>query len=298
MRYLYTDGKFHSVEQNNASTMMQAFNYGTAAFEGMKAFWHADAKNWFIFRPDQHHARICRSAAYLDIDFKMSEPEFVATIQKLIRKNNVQEDVYIRPLVFRNARGVGIGKSSGYGVSIFLDSMPLHSGKEYACCFVSQRRPVDGSYNVKLAGNYLLSFLAIKEAKARGFEMGILLSTDGYLSEAAVMNMFFARDGKLYTPSLACGALAGITRKTIIQLAGEQLGIKVAEGRYRKQQLLSADEVFFTGTGSALNFARQVEKQKFNLKRKDRLALELAQLYHDLTAGKLTQYSEWLVPVL
>lgn len=298
MRYIYTDGKFHSAERNNASTMMQAFNYGTSAFEGMKAFWHAEEKNWFIFRPDQHHARICKSAAYLDIDFKMNQAEFVDVLRQLIRKNKIEQDVYIRPLVYRNAMGVGIGRSSGYGVSIFVDKMPLHSGKEYSCCFVPQRRPVDGSYNVKLAGNYLLSFLAIKAAKARGFEMGILLSSDGYLSEAAVMNMFFVRNGKLFTPSLDCGPLAGITRKTIMQLAREELGLKVSEGKYRKQQLLDAEEVFFTGTGSALNFARQVETKKFNLKRKARLASELAQLYHNLTAGKLPQYSEWLVPVL
>jgi branched-chain amino acid aminotransferase len=124
MKYMYTDGRIHSVERNNASTMMQAFNYGTAAFEGMKAFWHKKEKNWFIFRPDEHFARISRSAEWLDIDFKLSESEFVEAIAKVIRRNNVRQDVYIRPLLYRSQKGVGLAKKSEGGFSIFLGASP------------------------------------------------------------------------------------------------------------------------------------------------------------------------------
>jgi branched-chain amino acid aminotransferase len=127
--------------------------------------------------------------------------------------------------------------------------------------------------------------------------MGILQSTEGYLSEAAIMNLFFIQDGKLFTPSLACGPLAGITRKTIMQLAREQLDVRVYEGKYRKSRLLDADEVFFTGTGSGMYFVRQVERKRYRLRRKNRLAPQLWRLYRDLTAGKLSEYSDWLVPV-
>ena len=297
MKYLYTDGKFLPVGSNNASTMMQAFNYGTAAFEGMKAFWHPQEKNWFIFRPRDHFARISESVKWLDLDLKLTESQFIKAISELIRRNNVKSSVYIRPLIYRNAKGAGITKESGYGFSIFLGASPIHSAKDLKCCLVSQRRPTDGSYNVKLAGNYMLSFVAIREAKQRGFDQAILLATNGYVSEASVMNLFFAKGGRLYTPSLDCGPLAGITRRTIMQLAKEQIGVKVSEGKYRAQRLLDADEVFFTGTGSGVNFCKQIERKRYSLKRKDRLAPQLWQLYQDLTAGKLPQYSDWLVPV-
>ena len=111
------------------------------------------------------------------------------------------------------------------------------------------------------------------------------------------MNLFFVRSGKLYTPSLDCGALAGITRRSIMQLANDELGLRVHEGKYRQKQLLEADEVFFTGTGSGVNFVRQIEKKNYSLKRKDRLAVQLDKVLSDVCYGRNPAYSDWLVEV-
>jgi branched-chain amino acid aminotransferase len=294
---MYTDGRMHSVNQNNASTMMQAFNYGTAVFEGMKALWNKTERTWFLFRPDRHFARLRQGAAMLDLNLDFGEEDFVTALSKLIRRNNVKTDLYVRPLLYRSRRGIGPFKQSDYGFSVFLSKLPHFSNRQFRCCFVPQRRPVDGSYNVKLAGNYLLSFLAQREAKRRGFDVAILLSTEGYLSEASVMNLFFIKGKQLHTPSLNCGPLAGITRVSIMELARTELGLEIREGKYRKRRLIEADEIFFTGTGSGVNYARQLETRKFSLSRKTRLAPEIAQIYDDTAGGKLAGYSDWLVPI-
>lgn len=297
MKYLYTDGRFLSTDKDNVSTMVQAFNYGTAAFEGMKAFFSKERKEWSLFRPDEHYQRLKRSTAMLDIDFEMSLDEFVNVIATLIKRNNDRSDVYIRPIVFRSRKGVGLVKPSEYGVSIFTQPIPHGSANEYRCCFVSQRRPIDGTYSVKITGNYVLSFFSQREATNKGCDVGILLSTSGYVSEASVMNLFFVENGKLHTPSLACGPLAGITRKSVMQLAGAELGIKVIEGKYRPARLIEADEVFFCGTGSGINYARQLEKRKFNLSNVNSIAKRISGLLAAVTRSEVSRYSDWLWPL-
>lgn len=276
---------------------MQAFNYGTAAFEGMKAYYHKDKRKWFIFRPDLYYERLLKSCSMIDIDPRLSHDQFVDVISTLVKKNNLQSDVYIRPLVYRSETGVGLTRPSEAGVSIFVQGMPHVSGNQFRCCFVPQRRPVDGSYSGKLTGNYLLSYLSHKTAKQRGYDVGILNSTQGYLSEASIMNLFFVRKSRLFTPSLGCGALAGITRRSVIQLAREVLGVRVHEGKYRRKLLLEAEEVFFTGTGSGINFVKQVENKKFSLKDNERMAVRLDNVLADVCYGRESKYAHWLVEV-
>jgi len=297
MATMYTNGTFHSANVNNASTMMQAFNYGTAAFEGMKAFYDGAGKEWLLFRPDQHLARLKRSAAVINIDFKMTVGEYVGIVSKLLRKNCFASDVYIRPLVYRSEPGVGMARPSGHGVSIFIQPSSPPSPDRLRCCIVPQRRPTDGSYSVKLAGNYVLSFLSHQYAVAQEYDTGILLSVDGYLSEASVMNLFFVRDGELFTPSLACGALDGITRKSVIELARRTLGIRVHEGKYRPSRLEEADELFFTGTGSGIRAASQLGRRRVKTEGKGAICSQLRETYGDVVHGKLRGYEEWTVRV-
>jgi len=297
MKTVYTEGKYHSASQNNVSSMMQAFNYGTAAFEGMKAYYHTDEKKWSIYRPDQYYQRLLKSCSMIDIELGLTFDQFVGIISKLIKKNDLRSHVYIRPLAYRSEKGVGLTRPSSCGVSIFVQGLPHKSGNQFRCCFVPQRRPVDGSYSGKLTGNYLLSYLSHKSAQKRGFDVGILNSSENYLSEASIMNLFFVRAGKLFTPSLECGALAGITRRSVLQLAQEVLGLKVSEGKYRQSSLLEATEVFFTGTGSGVNYVKQVEKKKYSLSQKNRLAVELDKVLTSVCSGKESRYADWLVEV-
>ncbi len=229
MKYLFHNGNYEPVKSELAYPMMQSFNYGTAAFEGMKAYYRKKDRSWFLFRPDQHYNRLKRATALLDIELGFDKSDFINIISKLIRKNNVKSDIYIRPIVYRDCKGVGLTQPSGYGFSTYIQSMPPGKPKIFSSCLVSKRRPTDGTYSVKLVGNYLLSYFAQKEAAAKKFDLGILLSSEGYLSEASLMNLFFVKDGKVFTPSLSCGPLDGITRKSVINIIRDQLGLRVSE---------------------------------------------------------------------
>ncbi len=297
MQYLYINGKYRSTALDNISTMVQAFNYGTAAFEGMKAFYNPATRKSYVFRPDQHFQRLTKSAEMIDIELKLTLDQFVGAIATLIRKNKIADDTYIRPIVYRDFKGVGLSKPSGYGVSIFTQPSPHSSGNRLRACFVSQRRPVDGTFSVKLTGNYLLSYFAYREANRKGYDVGILQSSDGYLSEATVMNLFLVRKGQLLTPSTDCGALSGITRLSVMQVAKGHLGLRVSEGKYRKESLLDADEAFLTGTGSGVNFIAQIEKKKLGGSGKNGVSAQVAATYEDLVRGRLSEYSDWLVPL-
>ncbi len=297
MKYLFLNGKYKPVESEFAYPMMQSFNYGTAAFEGMKAYYRKKDKSWFLFRPDEHYNRFKRAAALLDIKLDFDKSGFVKIISRLIRKNNIKSDIYVRPIVYRDCKGVGLTRPSGYGFSIFIQSTPPKTPRRFSCCLVSQRRPVDGTYRVKLVGNYLLSYFAQKEAAAKKFDLGILLSTEGYLSEASLMNLFFVKNGKVFTPSLDCGPLDGITRKSVINIIRDQLGLRVFEGKYRRSRLENADEIFLTGTGSGINFIGRLGKRKFNLKKSGLIADQVWSIYKDIIYGKTDLYNDWLVEI-
>jgi branched-chain amino acid aminotransferase len=297
MKYLYVNGKYRSVNADNASIMMHAFNYGTAAFEGMKAFYRKKEKNWFIFRPDQHFKRFRIGAKALNLKLRIDANQFCQIISSLIKKNNIKTDIYIRPLIYRDALGVGLQKPSDYSLAVYMHSVPPKKPKTFKACLVSQRRPIDGTYSVKLAGNYLLSFFAQREASKKGYDLGILLSTDGYLAEASLMNLFFTENGKVFTPAVSCGPLAGITRQSVIQITQQRFGVKVFEGKYRWKRLLGADEIFLTGTGSGINYISQVNKKRFRLSRNDRLAPQVWDFYKEIVYGKTGLFQDWMIPV-
>ena len=111
------------------------------------------------------------------------------------------------------------------------------------------------------------------------------------------MNLFFVTSGKLFTPSLACGPLDGITRRSITELAMTELGLSVSEGKYRPDRLIAADEIFLTGTGSGICSVKQFEKRKFRLSNRNKLAPQLRTLYEDATHGRIPSAKQWLVPV-
>ena len=125
MKYLYHDGKIRSADLSTVSVKSHAFNYGTAAFEGMRAFYDSKQKTWQLFRPERHYQRLKRGAEILNIDFSHSCDDFLRIISRLIKKNNYRGDLYIRPIVFHNALGVGLMRIAASSMTVFLQKMPL-----------------------------------------------------------------------------------------------------------------------------------------------------------------------------
>ena len=148
-------------------------------------------------------------------------------------------------------------------------------------------------FNVKLSGNYVLSFMAQKEALAGRRDQAILLSDHGFVSEASVMNVFFLKNEKVRTPSLQCGCLDGITRKSVMGILKAAFGLKVTEGKYRYGSLLSADEAFLTGTGSGINIINKVDERSFSANTGN-IAYRVYLTYRDIVYGKSDLFSNWM----
>jgi branched-chain amino acid aminotransferase len=147
----------------------------------------------------------------------------------------------------------------------------------------------------KANGNYMNSMLALREALSAGCEEAMLLDTEGYVSEGSGENIFIVRDDVIYTPDLT-SALDGITRATIMQLAGE-LGIKVVEKRITRDEVYIADEAFFTGTAAEVTPIREVDGRAIGTGKRGPVTEKLQTLYFDVVHGRSHQHADWLTPV-
>jgi branched-chain amino acid aminotransferase len=147
----------------------------------------------------------------------------------------------------------------------------------------------------KANGNYMNSMMALQEALRDGYDEALLLDAQGYVMEGSGENIFLVKDGRLYTPDLT-SALDGITRKTVITLAGE-LGIPVEEKRITRDEVYIADEAFFTGTAAEVTPIREVDGRSIGAGTRGPITERLQGLYFDLVHGRGDEHPEWLTLV-
>jgi len=148
----------------------------------------------------------------------------------------------------------------------------------------------------KANGQYLNSMLAVQDAKAKGFDEGLLLNQEGTIAEGAGQNIFLVKNGKVYTNEEDSSILMGITRETLIQIARDS-GIEVRIGRLSVGQLLSADEAFFTGTASEVTPIRELDHRQVGSGARGPITEKLQALYMDAVHGRTLEYASWLTPV-
>jgi branched-chain amino acid aminotransferase len=145
----------------------------------------------------------------------------------------------------------------------------------------------------KASGTYLNSVLAKIEATKAGYQEAILLDADGYVCEGSGENLFVVIDGKVMTPSLASGALDGITRRSLIQIAND-LGVEIVERTIARAELYLADEVFMTGTAAELVPLREIDDHVIGEGARGPVTTELQRVFHDALRGRDARYAAWL----
>jgi branched-chain amino acid aminotransferase len=145
----------------------------------------------------------------------------------------------------------------------------------------------------KAVCNYAVSILANQEATHDGYEEAMLLDPQGYICQGSGENVFIVRDGKLHTPDLSGGALAGITRDTILRFAAD-LGIPVLERRITRDEVYVADEAFFTGTAAEVTPIREFDHRPIGTRRRGPITARLQALFFDTVNGRDPKYAEWL----
>lgn len=280
---IFNNGKFVKATESTTDLYSQTLHYGYGAFEGIRSY---DTENGvLIFKAEEHYDRLKKSCSLVKIPFNYSIEELVDATYKLLEKNNLR-NAYIRPLVYCGAN-MSLTKPTSVSVIICAWDWGAYLGEKLLRLTVSSYcRPHPKSIHIeaKICGHYVNSILATNEAKDNGFDEALLLDSDGYLAEGPGANLFFEKEGVLFTPKLG-NILPGITRATVLELA-EELKIEVRQGLYTREDLWKADSAFYCGTAAEIIGIESVDDKKFNMDWNDSLGKKLQCAYSQVVRNR------------
>jgi branched-chain amino acid aminotransferase len=301
--FAYFEGKIVPIGEAKVSIMTHAFNYGTAAFGGLRAYWNEEAQELYIFRPLDHFRRLLNSAKLLLMDLPYTPQSMLDILLELVRQENYRsQDIYIRPLVYKSSTGIGV-RLHDLKSDFAMFAVPFGSyipNEEGARVTFSAWRRVDDNVipaRGKITGAYANSALIKTDAVLSGFDEALVLDQVGHISEGSAENFFIVRDGVAITPPTSSNILEGITRRTVMQLLTEDMGLRVEEREIDRTEVFVADEAFFCGTGVQIVAITEVDHRKVGDGTMGSVVRQLRQLYFDLVRGKIAKYCGWNVPV-
>jgi len=249
---IWFDGEMIDWQDANTHLLTHTLHYGLGVFEGVRAY--STRKGPSIFRLDDHTDRLFKSAETVNMEIPYSKEVLNAAHQEVIKANNLKE-AYIRPMCFYGSEGMGL-RADNLKVHAMVAAWewpsymePEARTKGIKVKLSSFNRQVKNPVsNAKVNGNYVHSIVALNEALENGFDEALMLDADGYVAEGSGENFFLVKEGVLYSPDLD-SCLDGITRRTILELA-EELGISYEVKKLTVEDVLEADESFFSGTAA------------------------------------------------
>jgi branched-chain amino acid aminotransferase len=270
-------------------------------FEGVRCY--ATDKGPAIFRLRDHTDRLFRSARIFGMKIPFTADELIDAQRACVRKNELAS-CYIRPIAFYGSVAMGVAaRSNPVLVAIaawpwgaYLGAEGLEKGIRVKTSSYTHHHPNITMCGAKAVCNYAVSILANQEATHDGSEEALLLAPQGFICQGSGENVFIFRDGKLHTPDLSGGALAGITRDTIIRFAAE-LAIPVLERRITRDEVYVADEAFFTGTAAEVTPIREMDHRPIGSGQRGPVTAKLQAMFFDTVNGRNPAHAEWLAYV-
>jgi len=296
----YFDGRFVPDGDATISVRSRGLNYGLGCFAGVRGYLADDGQQVFVFRLDDHIRRLDLSAKLL---FLKLEPFAQArqAVLDLLRKNEVHYDVYLRPMVISNSNELApVLREQDSSFIVYCLPLKRYIDKESIdVCVSSWRRTTDNAIpsRAKPTGGYLNSALARREAFDNGFDEAIFLTEAGMVSEGSAEHVFIVRDGQLVSPPSTEHNLDGITRRTLIALAREDLSLEVVERPIGRTELYTSDEVFLCGTGAEVTPVRSVDRRKVGEGNVGPITTRLKNHFNDVVHGRVPERTRWLTPV-
>lgn len=248
---VYIDGKYYNEREARISVFDHGLLYGDGIFEGIRAY------NGRVFKLKEHIERLFASAKAILLELPMTPADLVAAVLATCRRNKVH-DGYVRLVVTRGIGTLGLNPNRCKGPSVIIIAGKIqlyppelyHKGMELVT--VPTVRNLHSALNPAIKSlNYLNNILAKIEANNAGCEEALMLNAEGFVAECTGDNVFIVKDGHLLTPPLAAGALYGITRRVVMDIAAES-GLAVSEPNLTRYDLFNAEECFLTGTGAEL----------------------------------------------
>jgi branched-chain amino acid aminotransferase len=298
---IWLNGEFVAWEDAKVHVLTHALHYGTAVFEGVRAY--ETPQGTAIFRHQDHLDRLERSAKLYYMNMPFSREQLREVTHELIVRNSFKS-CYIRPLVWRGYGPMGLNPlDNPVEAMVAVWEWGAYLGEEGkrngVRARVSSYRRISSESLIphsKASGQYLNSVLAKIESVKAGYEEAILLDDKGYVCEGTGENVFVVKDGVIHTPGQADGILDGINRKSCIQIARD-LGYEVVERTIARAELPLADEVFLTGTAAELTPMREIDD--IEIGPPGPITREIQGIFEDALSGRDARYADWLdlVPV-
>ncbi len=301
-KHAFFNGEIVPIEDAKVGVMTHAFNYGTGVFAGIRAYWNADEQQLFIFRVVDHFKRLHQSASLLRISIPHTPEELASILTDLLRKENYQTNCYIRPVAYKSTEMIGVRLHDvDDALTIFAIPFGRYVANEEGAhvCFSAWRRIDDNAIPArgKITGAYANSSLIKSDALLAGYDEAFVLNEDGHVSEVSSANLMIVRDGVVITPPIYSNILEGITRRTMMQLLRDELGIEVVERNIDRTEIYLADEIFMCGTGVQIAAVTKVEHRPVGDGKMGNITQKLRDLYFDVVTGRVEKYRDWLAPV-
>ena len=293
---IWKNGSLIKWDDSNVHILSHTLHYGTGVFEGVRAY-NTD-NGGAIFRLQDHTARLFDAASKLNIQIPLTADELNKAQIDVLKANNLNE-AYIRPIVYLGNESLGIRATDlSVNVAVAAWEWPSYMSPEKKELGLSIIKSSHEQYSnslhacYKIIGTYINSTMALHEALSKGADEALLLDKNGNISEGSGENIFIVKNGEIYTPKTDY-CLNGLTRQSIIQIAKDQ-NIKVIDTNLKYEDLVMADEAFFTGTAVEVTPITSIDSNKIGSGKRGEISHILQQKYSEIVAGKDVAYSSWL----
>ena len=296
--YIWHNGELIPWDNAQTHVMSHVVHYGSSVFEGIRCYAQPTGNG--VFRLPEHMQRLCDSAKIYRMPLPYTAEQLASAVVDVVEANGVAP-CYIRPFAFRGYGEVGVNPLNS-PVEVYIANYPWgkyvpgNDGANVCVSSWSRLAPNTMPSLAKAGANYMNSQLIRMEAEINGYDEGIALDVNGYLSEGSGENLFLVRGDVLYTTPLANSVLNGITRSSILQIA-RQLGINVVEQAMPREMLYICDEAFFTGTAAEVTHLRSVDRILVGDGTMGPITSALHKAFFDIVNGLAPDRFNWLTPV-
>ncbi len=297
----YFEGGYVALGDARVNIMTHAFMYGTAVFEGIRAYWNAERGQLYGLKVREHAERIRANAGMLLMRDLPTVDELVAIICETVRRNHFREDVYIRPSFYKSTRAIGVRLHKlEHELYVFTTPFGNYIDTETGVRLMTStwRRNMDDALPArgKIVGGYVNMAFQKSEAELNGFDEALVLTADGHASEASAANLFVVRDGIILTPPVSDDILEGITRKAMIELAAAE-GFPLEVRSIDRSEIYVADEAFLVGTGVQISPAIELDHRPIGGGQPGPITRVIRERYFAAVHGRLPEYMHWLTPI-
>jgi branched-chain amino acid aminotransferase len=300
--FAFFKGRVVPYSEAKVGVLTHSLNYGTSIFAGLRAYWNSDEKQLYIFRPLDHYQRFLESAKLMLMELPYSAEDMAQFTKEVLIAEKAQTDCYIRPISYFSDEIIGV-RLHDLHAELTIVAIPFGSyveNEEGSRVTVSSWRRIDDNMipaRGKIAGAYVNSAFIKTDAQRAGFDEALVLNHDGHIAEGSAENFFMVRKGVVCTPSVTENILEGITRKTVMMLLRDEMGLEVVERPIDRTEVLLAEEAFFCGTGVQIAAITSVDSRPVGSGKMGPITGKLRQIYFDAVRGYTPKYKQLCVPV-